>query len=118
MAKKKKRRGLPLESETAWYILLNLGDIVATWALLRRNSGFIESNPVARWFFHGWGIMGMVYFKLSMVTLVVTIAQVVARKNELLARLLLIFGCVVTGFVFFYSYWLGTHSFVSPPSVD
>ncbi|TXT28941.1 MAG: hypothetical protein FD138_2497, partial [Planctomycetota bacterium] len=49
---KQKPRGLPLESETAWYILLNLGDIVATWALLRRNSGFIESNPIARWFYH------------------------------------------------------------------
>ena len=94
---KKKPRGLPLESETAWYVLLNFGDIVATWALLRRNSGFIESNPIARWFFHGWGFSGMVYFKLGMVALVVTIAQVVARKNEPLARMLLIFGCVAVG---------------------
>ena len=106
----KKRRGLPLEDETAWYVLLNLGDIVATWALLRRNSGFVESNPIARWFFHGWGFAGMVWFKLGMVAVVVTIAQVVARKNEPLARTLLIFGCIAVGCVFFYSYWLGTHS--------
>lgn len=106
----KRRRALRLEDETAWYILLNLCDIVATLALLRRNTGFVESNPVARWFFHGWGITGMVYFKLSMVALVVTIAQVVARKNEPLARALLVFGCIAVGCVFLYSYWLGTHS--------
>lgn len=106
----KRRRGLPLENETAWYVLLNLCDIVATWALLRRNTGFVESNPIARWFFHGWGINGMVYFKLSMVAVVVIIAQVVARKNEPLARTLLVFGCIAVGCVFLYSYWLGTHS--------
>ena len=114
----KKRRGLPLENETAWYVLLNLCDILATWALLRRNAGFIESNPIARWFYHGWGITGMVYFKLGMVAFVVVIAQIVARKNEPLARTLLIFGCVAVGFVFLYSYWLGTHSLVGPPPVD
>lgn len=104
----KPRRGMPLENETAWYVLLNLCDIVATWALLRRDSGFVESNPVARWFFHGWGFRGMVWFKLAMVALVVVIAQAVARKNEPLARALLIFGCIVVGCVFIYSYWLGT----------
>ncbi len=111
----KKRRGLPLESETAWYVLLNLADIVATWALLHRKSGFIESNPIARWFYHGWGFTGMVWFKLSMVALVVTIAQVVARKNEPLARTLLVFGCIAVGCVFFYSYWLGTHMSLGEP---
>jgi hypothetical protein len=99
---------MPLENETAWYVLLNLCDIVATWALLRRDSGFVESNPVARWFFHGWGFRGMVWFKLAMVALVVVIAQAVARKNEPLARTLLTFGCIVVGCVFIYSYWLGT----------
>ena len=106
----KKRRGLLLENETAWYILLNLCDIVATWALLHRNSGFYESNAIARWFFHGWGFSGMVWFKLSMVAVVVGIAQVVARKNEPLARTLLVFGSIAVGCVFLYSYWLGTHS--------
>lgn len=102
-----KPRRLPLESETAWYVLLNLCDIVATWALLRRDSRFIESNPVARWFYHGWGLSGMVWFKLGMVALVVVIAQVVAQRNERLAQALLIFGCVAVGGVFLYSFWLG-----------
>ncbi len=106
----KKRRGIPLENETAWYALLSLCDVLATWALLRRNTGFVESNPVARWFYDGWGLAGMVWFKLGMVTLVVMIAQVVARKNEPLARLLLVFGCVACGIVFLYSYWLGNHA--------
>jgi hypothetical protein len=106
----KPRRGIPLESETAWYVLLNVCDILATWALLRRDPRFIESNPIARWFYHGWGINGMVWFKLSMVALVVVIAQVIARKNEPLARMLLLFGCAAVGVVFVYSYWLGTHA--------
>lgn len=106
----KPRDSLPLESETAWYVLLNLCDIVATYALLRRDSRFIESNPIARWFYHGWGITGMVWFKLGMVAFVVTLAQIVARKNERLAQAVLMFGCVAVGCVFIYSYWLGTHS--------
>ena len=108
MAKTKSPFTIPLETETAWYVLLNICDILATWALLRRNRGFIESNPIARWFYHGWGFSGMVWFKLGMVALVVTIAQVVARKNEPLAQLLLVFGCVVVGGVFIYSFWLGS----------
>lgn len=110
MAKTKQPRSIPLETETAWYVLLNVCDILATWALLKRNSGFIESNPIARWFYHGWGFSGMVWFKLGMVALVVTIAQVVARKNEPLAQLLLVFGCVAVGGVFIYSFWLGSQS--------
>jgi hypothetical protein len=106
----KKRGSIPLETETAWYVLLNLCDIIATWALFRRDSHFIESNPVARWFYHGWGFSGMVWFKLGMVSVVVMIAQVVARKNEGLAQSLLIFGCMAVGGVFLYSYWLGNHS--------
>ncbi len=108
MAKTKKPRSIPLETETAWYVLLNVCDILATWALLRRNAGFIESNPIARWFYHEWGFNGMVYFKLGMVALVVVIAQVVARKNEPLAQFLLVFGCVAVGGVFIYSFWLGS----------
>jgi len=104
----KKRRGIPLENETSWYMLLSLCDVLATWMLLRRNTGFVESNPIARWFYHGWGFAGMVWFKLGMVTLVVAIAQVVAPKNEPLARLLLLFGCMACAIVFVYSYWLGS----------
>ena len=99
---------LRLETETSWFVLLNLCDTVATFLLLRQNTHFFESNPIPRWFFEGWGFRGMVYFKVAMVLFVITIAQVVARKNEPLAKLLLVFGCVALGCVFVYSFWLGS----------
>ena len=99
---------LRLESETAWFVLLNLCDAVATYLLLRRNSGYFESNPIARWFYHGWGFEGMVWFKVAMVLFVITVAQLAAHKDERLARTLLVFGSVAVGGVFVYSFWLGT----------
>ncbi len=106
-----KRRGLPLESETSWFVLLNLCDIVATFLLLGRNGRYhySESNPIARWFYEGWGIRGMVWFKLGMVALVIVTTQIVARQNRELARAVLVFGCAVVAGVFLYSYWLGTN---------
>ena len=99
---------LRLESETAWFVLLDLCDAVATYLLLRRNSGYFESNPIARWFYHGWGFEGMVWFKVAMVLFVITVAQLAAHKDERLARTLLVFGSVAVGGVFVYSFWLGT----------
>ena len=99
---------LRLESETAWFVLLNVCDAVATYLLLWRNSGYFESNPIARWFYHGWGFEGMVWFKMAMVLFVVTVAQLAAHKDERLARTLLVFGSVAVGGVFVYSFWLGT----------
>ncbi len=107
--RKRKPWRLRLESETAWFVLMNLCDIIATFALLRRNSHYFESNPVARWFYEGWGFRGMVWFKLVTVAIVVIISQIVVRENERLAQALLILGTAVVGGVFVYSYWLGTH---------
>ena len=100
---------LRLETETAWFILLSLCDIVATFFLLgRKDVRFVESNPIARWFYHGWGFEGMVWFKVAMVLFVITVAQLAAHKDERLARTLLVFGSVAVGGVFVYSFWLGT----------
>ena len=96
------------ENETSWFVLLNVCYIAATYALLQRNTGYFESNPIARWFYHGWGIRGMIYFKLAMVLLVVVSMQIVARKHPQLARAVLIFGSLVVAGVFVYSFWLGT----------
>ena len=92
---------LRLESETAWFVLLNVCDAVATYLLL-------WPNPIARWFYHGWGFEGMVWFKVAMVLFVITVAQLAAHKDERLARTLLVFGSVAVGGVFVYSFWLGT----------
>ena len=114
--RKRNKWQLSLESETSWFVLLNVCDAIATFALLRRNSHYFESNPIARWFYEGWGFRGMVWFKAAMVVFVVTIAQIVARQNEPLARLLLVFGCIAVGSVFVYSFWLGSAG--APPVIQ
>ena len=100
---------LRLETETAWFILLSLCDIVATFLLLRRSDvRFVESNLIARWFFEGWGFVGMIWFKAGMMATVVIIAQIVAVKHPGTTKRLLALGCIVAVFVFVYSAWLGT----------
>jgi uncharacterized protein DUF5658 len=104
---------LRLETETACFILLNLCDVVATFLLLRRSDSdlrFVESNPIARWFFEGWGFEGLIWFKVGMMATVVVISQVVAVKHSGTAKRLLDFGCIVLVCVFLYSAWLGTRT--------
>jgi len=85
-------RQLPLESETTAFILVNVVDFLMTYLMLATGH-FRESNPVARWFLESWGpIKGMLYFKLTMVTVVCLIAQIVYPRRPTTARLLLIAG--------------------------
>ncbi|MFV0444223.1 MAG: DUF5658 family protein [Planctomycetaceae bacterium] len=102
---------LPLEAETSYFILANLLDFFVTyWLLMAGSAGelrFIESNPVARYFIESWGpVKGMLGFKLTIVTLVCVISQIVALKRKDLARLVLLFGTLATGGVVVYSIWL------------
>ena len=95
-------RVLRHETETSWFVLVNVLDIVLTFLLIRR-SGFVEANPIARFFINHWGLKGMIGFKLSMVLLVVAITQIVAYRRPQVARAVLIFGTIVVGAVVVYS---------------
>ena len=100
---------LPLEAETTRFILVNTLDIFMTYLALRytaegRTSAIIgEGNPVGDYFIKGWGIKGMVYFKMFMVGVVVFLAQLIARKSPKKAQLLLNFGTAVVACVVVYS---------------
>ncbi len=96
------RRRLPLERETSLFILASALDVIITYLLLTRG-GFRESNPIAEWFWHGWGLHGIVSYKFGMVTLVVLVAQVIARHRIEIARRLLTFGTVIVVCVVAYS---------------
>jgi hypothetical protein len=82
------RDRLPLETETAVFILVNVLDIFLTYLLLAQGSHF-EANPIARYFLDRWGPKGVIGFKLALVALVCVIAQVVARTHLRTARRLL-----------------------------
>lgn len=93
---------LPLENETAWFVLVSVLDVVLTYLLLRLPH-YREANPIAAFFINHWGIRGMVYFKFFMVGFVTLITQVIARSREDTARRVLQFATVVVAGVVIYS---------------
>ena len=86
---------LPLETETCRFVLTSLLDLFMTFLLLYfSNRGMmrnvvVESNPVAQYFISGWGTLGLVWFKIAMVTIIVLVAQIIATKRLVLAQCVL-----------------------------
>ena len=103
---------LPLETETCRFVLISLFDLFMTFLLLYfSNRGMmrnvvVESNPVARYFISGWGTMGLVWFKIGMVTLIVLATKVVATRRPSVAQLLLNGATLFVGSVVVYSAYL------------
>jgi hypothetical protein len=101
------RNGLPLEPETALYILMSTADVFMTWYLLYNGGAdertwFVESNPIPRYFLDSWGFDGLVYFKFALVAFVAFICQVIARtKIEVARRVLNLATLLVTGVVIY-----------------
>ena len=103
---------LPLETETCRFILISLLDLFMTFLLLYfSNRGMmrnvvVESNPVARYFISGWGTMGLVWFKIGMVTLIVLATQAIASRRPVVAQLVLNGATLFVGSVVAYSIFL------------
>ena len=97
-------RNLPLERETAWFILVSVLDILFTYKLL--SGGFREANPAARFFIDRWGMKGMIFYKMGMVAFITVLAQVIATKNRNAARWVLFFGIAAVSIVVVYSVML------------
>lgn len=103
---------LPLETETCRFVLISLLDLFMTFLLLYfSNRGMmrnvvVESNPVARYFISGWGTMGLVWFKIGMVTLIVLATQAIASRRPVVAQLVLNGATLFVGSVVAYSIFL------------
>lgn len=104
-------RSLPLERETATFVLASSLDVLMTYLLVHHGRGtFCESNPVAAWILAQWGFDGMVYFKFALVALVTINCQVIARSRLYVARRLLHFATlIVTGVVLYSTALLVIH---------
>jgi len=100
---------LPLETETCRFVLVSLLDLFMTFLLLYfSNRGMmrnvvVESNPVAQYFLSGWGTLGLVWFKIGMVTLIVLAAQGVATRRPAVAQVVLNGATLFVGGVVAYS---------------
>jgi hypothetical protein len=110
------RLSLPLQRESALFLIASVLDVMMTYLMLsdvpepEGRAMFYESNPVARYIFEGWGLSGIVVFKFSMVAVVEVIAQIVALRKLQMGRRLLEFGTLVVALVVLYSmYLLLTH---------
>lgn len=98
---------LPLETETALFVLASTLDVFMTYLLLGHRAGgdvvFVERNPVARFFIESWGVSGMVYFKFAMVAIVCVVAQLIAARRPQTARRVLGLATVIVAGVVAYS---------------
>ena len=95
------QRQLPLQSETSYFILINVLDIICTNALLRSHA--IEANPLANYFLKHWGFPGMIAFKLALVAGVCLVTQIIAVHHLKRAKQVLTIGCGIVGLVVGYS---------------
>lgn len=103
------RLPLPLQRESCLFLIVSVLDVMMTCVLLGDLMGvtgetiFYESNPVARYFFEGWGLAGIIFFKFGMVAFIEVISHIVAIKNVAAGRRLLEFGTLIVSFVVIYS---------------
>jgi Domain of unknown function (DUF5658) len=81
-------------------VLLSIADLLMTFALLRTSHTFVESNPVASWFFTRWDMTGMVIFKFSVIGGVIAVAEFIERRRPGWGQFVLLIGCVGAAYAF------------------
>lgn len=104
------------ETETAWYLLLSIGDFVLSYLLFTGGTlaghSAVEANPVAAWFLNHYGLVkGLFGYKLVVIVFVCLIVQLISLKQPRMGRLLLWLGIALTLYVDIYSLklLLGAH---------
>lgn len=96
------RHPLSLETETSWFLLLGVADLVLTTILL--NTGVVhEANPLARYFIFAGGVHGLIGFKCIMLAIAAVAAQVIVVRRPRTAKAVLHTGIGVQFFVVAYS---------------
>ncbi|QDV37109.1 DUF5658 family protein [Tautonia plasticadhaerens] len=99
-------RSLLLESEISWLLLVSILDILLTTALLHRGPQFVESNPIAAWFYMRFNIAGLVAYKFGLIAAVVVIAELVERIKPGRGKFVLRVGILAASGVVVYSVFL------------
>ena len=88
--------------ETTLFVVVSVLDILMTHRLIRTGR-FRESNPLAKFFYDHWDMNGMVYFKMTMVAVVVLLTQLIARRSPRRSQLVLRLAICVVSVVVIYS---------------
>ncbi len=96
------RHPLSLESETSWFLLLGVLDLVMTTVLL--NTGVAhEANPLARLFLFTNGLHGLIAYKFGLLTVAAVSVQIITLRHPRAAKAVLHTGIGVQSLVVVYS---------------
>lgn len=98
------------ENQYVWFLFFASLDIMLTWAILKREGS--EVNPVARVVIEMWDLPGAIAFKFSLILVVITVCEVIGRRQDRTARWLVNVSVFVSSMPVFYSLALLTwHTF-------
>lgn len=96
------RHPLSLETETSWFLLLGVLDLVLTTVLLNTGAAH-EANPLARSFLFSAGLHGLIAYKFGLLTVALVAVQVIVLRRPRAAKAVLHTGIGVQSLVVFYS---------------
>jgi hypothetical protein len=82
-------------------VVLSAADLFMTFTLLQTSTRFVEGNPVAQWFLARWNIMGLVFFKFSMIGGVILASEIIERHRPGWGRFVLLVGCIGAAYACF-----------------
>src|SRR5687767_530393 len=89
------------QNQYVWFLFFASLDIMLTWAILKREG--TEVNPIARWVIEVWDLPGAIAFKFSLILVVITVCEVIGRRQDGTGRWLSNFSVVVSSLPVFYS---------------
>jgi hypothetical protein len=93
---------LALETETSWFLLFGVLDLVLTTVLLRTGAAH-EANPLARFIISEGGLPGLIGYKLGLLTLAAVSTQVIVLSRPRAAKAVLHTGIAMQLLVVGYS---------------
>jgi Domain of unknown function (DUF5658) len=88
-----------LQGPSLCLVALSVADLLMTFMLLRTSYVYYEANPVARWFFLRWDMIGMTAFKFVVIGGVITLGEVIERRRPGWGRVVLLVGCAAAAVV-------------------
>lgn len=84
------------------FLIFSVADISLTYVLIGYY-GHAEGNPVARYFVDGWGLKGMIWFKLSLAGIMLGATHMVVPHRPVTARAVVRLGLLAAAGVVVYS---------------
>lgn len=94
-----------LRKEIVLYGVVSALDLFMTCFLLSYGN-FYETNPLADWMFQTSGVLGLVLYKFSIISIAIAVLLTLASENIKVAKKIISFAIVITALVVVYSAYL------------